>query len=91
MAEEGYTRRLIAHSIFKMHKGVIGIEQLSMFNISQKPDDGINYNSEGKLTGIDIGKFSKWWEKEKELDKIQSERIEKALLRAREAKELISG
>lgn len=59
------------------------MEQLSVFNVSKKVEDGFNYDNEGNFTGIDIKKFSKWWKKEQELSKVEAVNTDKVLARAK--------
>lgn len=61
----------------------IEMEQGSIFDIPKIIDDGFRFDNEGKLIGVDIKQFSKWWEDYKKNMKEEDKRIEESLVEGR--------
>lgn len=60
------------------------MEQLNLFDNIKVLDDGFKYDYEGKFIGLDIKRFSIWWENEKELSKSYYDHIDNVLKNTRE-------
>lgn len=59
------------------------MEQLSIFNTPKTLEDGFNYDNEGNFIGIDIKKFTIWWENYKGNKHVLDTRIEETLEKSR--------